>query len=106
MLEGIGFSELMLVCFLGLIILGPERLPKAISSIQSLIKQIKQTVTSVKNELEHEVNMEQLHADLKEVESSTLEKISPELKQSVQTLKDAAESVQRPYQKHPINEKN
>ena len=105
MLEGIGFSELLLVCLLGLIILGPERLPHAISSIQSFIKYIKQTVGSVKDELEHELKIEQLHADLKKAESSTLEQLSPEIEQSVEALKNAAQSVNRPFDKISSHEK-
>ena len=97
MFDGIGFMELLLIGIIGLVVLGPERLPVAVKTVAGWIRTIKRMVNSVKEELEHELNIEQLHKDLKEAESKGLANLSPELQESIDKLKEAAESVNRPY---------
>ena len=97
MFDGIGFMELLLIGIIGLVVLGPERLPVAVRTVASWIRTMKRMVNSVKEELEHELNVEQLHKDLKEAESKGLANLSPELQESIDKLKEAAESVNRPY---------
>ncbi|BCV68090.1 Sec-independent protein translocase protein TatB [Shewanella carassii] len=98
MFDGIGFMELLLIGVLGLVVLGPERLPVAVRSITGWIRAMKRMANSVKDELEQELKIEQLHADLKKAESKGLSNLSPELQESIDQLKEAAQSVNRPYQ--------
>ena len=98
MFDGIGFMELLLIGILGLVVLGPERLPTAVRSISEWIRSLKRMANSVKDELEQELKIDQLHADLKKAESKGLSNLSPELQESIDQLKDAAKSVNRPYQ--------
>lgn len=97
MFDGIGFMELLLIGILGLVVLGPERLPAAVRSITGWIRAMKRMANSVKDELEQELNIEQLHSDLKKAESQGLKNLSPELQESIDQLKEAAQSVNRPY---------
>ena len=97
MFDGIGFMELLLIGIIGLVVLGPERLPVAVRTVANWIRTMKRMVNSVKEELEHELNVEQLHKDLKEAENKGLANLSPELQESIDKLKEAAESVNRPY---------
>jgi sec-independent protein translocase protein TatB len=97
MFDGIGFMELLLIGILGLVVLGPERLPVAVRSLTGWIRALKRMANSVKDELEQELNIDQLHADLKKAESKGLANLSPELQESIDQLKKAAESVNRPY---------
>ncbi|MGL4612693.1 MAG: Sec-independent protein translocase protein TatB [Shewanella sp.] len=98
MFDGIGFMELLLIGVLGLVVLGPERLPVAVRSISGWIRAMKRMANSVKEELEQELKIEQLHADLKKAEGQGLSNLSPELQESIEQLKKAAQSVNRPYQ--------
>lgn len=98
MFDGIGFMELLLIGVLGLVVLGPERLPVAVRSISGWIRAMKRMANSVKEELEQELKIEQLHADLKKAEGKGLSNLSPELQESIDQLKAAAQSVNRPYQ--------
>ncbi|WP_133182229.1 Sec-independent protein translocase protein TatB [Shewanella decolorationis] len=102
MFDGIGFMELLLIGVLGLVVLGPERLPVAVRSVTSWIRAMKRMANSVKEELEQELKIEQLHADLKKAESKGLSNLSPELQESIEQLKQAAQSVNRPYQVQDI----
>ncbi|MGL4713735.1 MAG: Sec-independent protein translocase protein TatB [Shewanella sp.] len=98
MFDGIGFMELLLIGVLGLVVLGPERLPTAVRSITGWIRAMKRMANSVKEELEQELKIDQLHSDLKKAESKGLSNLSPELQESIEQLKQAAQSVNRPYQ--------
>lgn len=102
MFDGIGFMELLLIGVLGLVVLGPERLPVAVRSISGWIRAMKRMANSVKDELEQELKIEQLHSDLKKAENQGLKNLSPELQDSIDQLKEAAQSVNRPYKVEDI----
>ena len=68
----IGFSELLLVFVIGLIVLGPQRLPVAVKTVESLER----------------------------VEKASLNNLTPELKASMDELREAAESMKRSYSAH------
>jgi sec-independent protein translocase protein TatB len=60
----IGFSELMLVGVIALLVLGPERLPKAAATAGRWIGQAKRTVRDIKTQMEREIDAEQLRQEL------------------------------------------
>lgn len=94
----IGFWELLLIAAIGLLVLGPERLPGAIRSVQRGYAKIKAFGSKMEAELNHELRVKELHDHLKQIESSAdMENLSPELKRSLQELEDAAASVRSPY---------
>ena len=47
----IGFSELLLVFVIGLIVLGPQRLPVAVKTVVGWIRTLRSLATTVQNEL-------------------------------------------------------
>ncbi|ELA9385109.1 Sec-independent protein translocase subunit TatB [Vibrio parahaemolyticus] len=93
----IGFWELVLISVVGLVVLGPERLPHAIRSVSRFIGAAKNMANSVKDELSHELKVQELQDNLRKAEQMGMEDLSPELKSSVEELKKAAQSVNRPY---------
>lgn len=94
----IGFWELLVVAAIGLFVLGPERLPGAIRSLQRMIAQVKSFGSKMEAELNHELRVKELHEHLKQIESAAdMENLSPELKRSLQELENAAASVRTPY---------
>ncbi len=95
----IGFWELALIAVIGLVVLGPERLPVAIRTVSSWISNIKGYADSVKTEINEELRIHELHSNLKKAEQNPLQALSPEIEKSVQSLKEAAESVTKPYAK-------
>lgn len=95
----IGFWELVVISVIGLVVLGPERLPVAIRTVSRLFRTVRDTANAVKTELAQELKMEELHRDLKKAEQLGMKDLSPELKQSIDQLKEAAASVNRPYEK-------
>ena len=95
----IGFWELLVIGVLALLILGPERLPGAMRSTINTIRSVRNVATGFKQEVENQLRVHELHENLKKAEQQGLKDLSPELEQSVDELKKAAESVQEPYKK-------
>ncbi|MEI7268478.1 Sec-independent protein translocase protein TatB [Pectobacterium versatile] len=93
----IGFGELLLVMVLGLIVLGPERLPVAVRTVASWIRTLRSLASTVQNELSQELKLLEFQESLKKVEKASLQNLSPELKASMDELKEAAEAMKRGY---------
>jgi sec-independent protein translocase protein TatB len=101
----IGFWELVLISVVALVVLGPERLPHAIRSVAKFVSTAKNMANSVKDELAHELKIQELQENLRKAEQMGMENLSPELKSSVDQLKQAAQDVQRPYANSSSSEK-
>lgn len=97
----IGFWELILIAVVGLVVLGPEKLPGAIRSVSRFIGTARRMAGAVKDELEQELKMQELQENLKKAERMQMKDLSPELEMSIDELKEAAQSVQRPYETTP-----
>jgi sec-independent protein translocase protein TatB len=66
----IGFSELLLIAIVALVVLGPERLPKAARFAGLWVRRARNQWDSVKQELERELEAEELKRNLQSVQSS------------------------------------
>ena len=75
----IGFWELSLIAVIGLLILGPERLPRVARTAGLWVGKMKKMVADVKSNIDEELRMEELNA----------------LKQAGENLKDDLESTQK-----------
>jgi len=95
----IGFWELLLIGIMALVVLGPERLPVAIRTVRSWIANIRRISDNVKTELTEELRIHELHTNLKKAESSNMENLSPEVAESVKSLQEAADLVNKPFDK-------
>jgi sec-independent protein translocase protein TatB len=56
----VGFTELMLIGVMGLIVLGPERLPVAARTIGKWVGKIKRTVGGVQREIQEELRLDEI----------------------------------------------
>lgn len=93
----IGFSELILVFIIGLVVLGPQRLPVAVKTVVGWIRALRSLAANVQNELAQELKLQELQDSLKKVEEASKNSLSPELKASMEELKQSAESMKRTY---------
>ncbi|NIG97982.1 MAG: Sec-independent protein translocase subunit TatB [Serratia symbiotica] len=91
----IGFSELLLVLVIGLVVLGPERLPVAVRTVSSWVRALRSLAALVQNELAQELKLQELQDSLKKAEQAGLQHLTPELKAS---MEEATESLKRTYQ--------
>lgn len=91
----IGFSELVLVFVIGLIVLGPQRLPVAVKTVVGWIRAIRSLAANVQHELAQELKLQELQDSLKKVEEASRGTLSPELKASMEELRKTADSMKR-----------
>lgn len=91
----IGFSELVLVFVIGLIVLGPQRLPVAVKTVVGWIRAIRSLAANVQHELAQELKLQELQDSLKKVEEASRGTLSPELKESMEELRKTADSMKR-----------
>jgi len=56
----IGFTEIVLVAVIGLLILGPERMPVAVRTIGLWVGKIKRTVSGVQKEIRDELRVDEI----------------------------------------------
>lgn len=61
-MSSVGLSEWVLLALIGLIVLGPERLPRIASQIGSWIGQARRMTRVMKRQLEEEINFEKLNS--------------------------------------------
>ena len=64
----IGILELFLILLIGLVVLGPERLPEAVKSVTRSMKWIKKTITSTKEEVSKNIGLDEIYQDLRNEE--------------------------------------
>ncbi|MBU2709596.1 Sec-independent protein translocase protein TatB [Zooshikella harenae] len=83
----IGFAELLLIAIIGLIVLGPERLPHAIRTVTLWVGRIRRGFTAMKSEIEREVGADEIKRQLHN------ERIMDELKQAQKSLQENVEDV-------------
>jgi sec-independent protein translocase protein TatB len=93
----IGFWELVLIAIIGLVVLGPERLPVAIRTVRAWLNHFRQLSDSVKTELKEELRINELHQNLKKAEQANMQDLAPDVAASVKSLKDAAAMVNQPF---------
>jgi len=94
----IGFSELVLVFVIGLIVLGPQRLPVAVKTVVGWIRAMRSLTANVQHELAQELKLQELQDSLKKVEEASRGTMSPELKESMEELRKTADSMKRSVQ--------
>ena len=83
----IGFAELLLIAVLGLLVLGPERLPTAVRTISLWLGRLRRSFTSIRQEIEREVGADEIRRQLHN------ESIMASLEDSKQSLRDGLESA-------------
>jgi sec-independent protein translocase protein TatB len=57
-MSGIAGSEFLLICIIGLLILGPERLPRVARQIGTWLGKARQMTRALRRQLEEEVDLE------------------------------------------------
>jgi sec-independent protein translocase protein TatB len=75
----IGFSELVVIAVVALIVIGPERLPKAARTMGHLFGRLQRYVNDVKSDISREIELDELRKLQKQVQTA-----ASDLKSSVE----------------------
>ena len=84
----IGFSELLIIAVLTLIVMGPERLPETVRTITLWFGRLRQYLSAARTEIEDEVGVEEIRRQLHN------EQIMRDLEKTKDQLKDLANDQQ------------
>ncbi|MBU73691.1 Sec-independent protein translocase protein TatB [Spongiibacter sp.] len=60
----IGFAELLLIAVVGLLVIGPERLPSAIRTASLWLGRLRRSFSSMKQEIEREIGADEIRRQL------------------------------------------
>ena len=88
----IGFLELLIIGVVGLLVLGPERLPKAARTAGLWIGRIKRSVAGMQREISAQLEAEELRQKLKEQERKLDDSVN-QAKRSAEQAKRSVESI-------------
>lgn len=81
----VGFTEILLLSLVGLLVLGPERLPKVARTLGGMARKARSSWLSLKRQVEAEMRAEELKEPLKHFEN--------EIKGTVDDLKSGARKI-------------
>jgi sec-independent protein translocase protein TatB len=80
----IGFPELILIAIVGLLVIGPERLPEALRTLGLWIGRMRRSFTNVKAEIEKEIGMDDIRRQLhNEAVMEEMKRIERDVRESV-----------------------
>lgn len=79
----VGFTELLLVAIVALLVLGPERLPHALRTLGLWIGRMRRSFNAVRDEIEREIGMDDIRRQLHN------EAVMDELRRIEQSVKSA-----------------
>jgi len=113
----VGFSELVVIALVALIVIGPERLPRVARTLGALLGRAQRYVNDVKADIQREVNLDELkdiqssfHDAAKSIEQSVtqveqeLHAAGASLNSSVSAAADGAAQTAAPAASAPAHE--
>lgn len=89
----IGFSELLMVALVALLVIGPERLPVAARTLGLILGRIKRSLGSIREEVEREIGMDEIRLELRN--QDILAKERQLLEETSQSVKEATDYANR-----------
>jgi len=97
----IGFWEIALISIIGLVVLGPERLPTAIRSVMHWINTVKGVANTVKTEISQELKLHELNEmndNMIKASKDGFKNLDSDLQESIDEMKKSAQELVTPYQ--------
>jgi len=95
----IGFSEMVVIAVVALIVLGPEKLPKVARTAGHLLGRLQRYVNDVKSDINREMQLEELkklQAQVEESARSMERSVTTEFRSAEAALNETAQSVTEP----------
>jgi len=75
-MSGVGFFELVILFMIGLVVLGPKRLPKVASQLGSWVGQARRMTRVLKRQLEEELDVSEDFKDLKKLKDEFVDDLT------------------------------
>jgi len=94
----VGFSELVLLALVALVVLGPERLPRVARTLGGLTRKARSSWLNLKRSIEAEINAEELKAPLKKMQDdvkSTVKDLKSSVADANEKVKSEADNLKK-----------
>ena len=95
----IGFSELLVIGIVALIVIGPERLPRVARTLGHLFGRMQRYVNDVKADISREMELEELRrlqTDMQDAARSFEDSVTKEIRDTETQLQSVADTVAAP----------
>jgi sec-independent protein translocase protein TatB len=92
----IGFAELVIIAVVGLLVIGPERLPDTIRTASLWLNRIKRGFNDIKQEVKQELHNDSVMQDLR--------KTGEQLKKQTQSIGDEINSATDALSRSPLED--
>lgn len=103
----IGFTEIMLIGIITLLVMGPQRLPETVRTIALWIGRIKHKLADARRELENEIGVDEIRRQVyNERIMQNLEKSKNQLQESVKATSEALRETAKDIEKQDIEQKD
>jgi sec-independent protein translocase protein TatB len=92
----VGFSELIVIAIVALIVIGPERLPKVARTAGHLLGRLQRYVNTVKSDINREMQLDELkklQAELQESARSIGQSVAQEMQAAEQSFNETTQRV-------------
>ena len=100
----IGFTELVLLAIVGLLVIGPERLPGTVRTGVQLLRKLKRGFNDIKREVEQELHNDAVMQDLRNTGEQLKEQtsvIGRDIRTTADSLTANDQAVSQPEEKPP-----
>jgi sec-independent protein translocase protein TatB len=92
----IGFTELLVIFVVALLVVGPEQLPVVAKKVGLYLGKMRRSFQAIKDEVEQELEIEAVKAQLKEKAMlAEAKQIEEELTKTVEVIKDSDSETKR-----------
>ena len=97
----VAFSELIVIAIVALIVIGPEKLPKVARTLGLLMGRLQRYVTTVKADIDRELQLEELHKLQQEIKEgasqfqSEISQVQSEISQTQADISSEAREVEQ-----------
>jgi sec-independent protein translocase protein TatB len=91
----VGFAELLLLSVVGLLVLGPERLPRVARTLGGFVRKARSSWISLRRTIEAEIHADELKEPLKHFENEIKSTVDS-VKSGVDTLKTGVDKLKDP----------
>jgi len=93
----IGFYEILVIAIIGLVLIGPERLPETVRTISLYIGRFKRSLRETRREIELQLGADEIRRELHNEEvMKSLEKLRKDVKENVDETLDFEKDLYPP----------
>jgi sec-independent protein translocase protein TatB len=103
----IGFSELVVIAIVALVVIGPERLPKVARTAGHLLGRLQRYVNDVKSDINREMQLDELkklQAEMQQSARSLESSVTSEMNSAQQSFNQTAQSIHSEVRPLPVAE--